>query len=241
MPIAVADQRIPAEAIVCLKQFGMETLLLPAHSALPPPVASHPDLLLFFEPNAIRTTKRYLDLAKQELTEISRRTGLPIQTITEELFNTYPQDILLDAAPVGSHLFCLEAHTAKEICTQSNRQIISVRQGYAKCSVIPISNNALITSDPSIASAATRRQLDVLLVSADTVRLPGYANGFIGGAASFAPFGDMEQIFFCGDLSTHPQSSQITDFCTRHQKQPISLGSFPLTDVGTIFILNENQ
>ena len=46
-----------------------------------------------------------------------------------------------------------------------------------------------------------------------------------------------EEILFCGSLERHPQSHEIQAFCRAHQKKPISLGDFPLTDVGTIFLI----
>ena len=46
-----------------------------------------------------------------------------------------------------------------------------------------------------------------------------------------------EEIFFCGDLCRHPDFEKIQAFCKKHDREAISLGKFPLLDVGTIFLI----
>ena len=51
--LAVADMRLTKEVQTTLENAGHTVLRLPPHPTLPPQVASHPDMLLFFAPNAI--------------------------------------------------------------------------------------------------------------------------------------------------------------------------------------------
>ncbi|MBR3894692.1 MAG: hypothetical protein IKJ35_06040 [Clostridia bacterium] len=235
--LAVIDHRIPAKAKNELRRMGHRVLTIPPHPALPVPVCGHPDMLLFFAPDCIFCTKSYQKIAENELEIISSYTKNPIKIIHAEISARYPQDILLNAAPVGKHLFCLGKHTAKELTSNSAYEVTEVHQGYAKCSVVPVGDAALITEDPSIATVARQRGFDVLRVRTNAVTLAGYDTGFLGGASSYATDSDVRQILFCGNLELHPDAAAIKAFCLGRGFDPISLSDEPLTDVGTIFLL----
>ena len=235
--IAVIDSRMPSMAQSALKSLGYSLCPLPPHPDLDEPVSGHPDMLVFFSHGAILCTKEYATIAKNEFKMLSAYTGLPIVQVKNSVQKHYPDDILLNAASVGKHLFCLPSHTASEILDTERYQIIPVRQGYAKCSTLPVGTNALITEDPSIAKAAKIQGLDVLRISSGAVTLQGYSTGFLGGASSYAPYQSIDSVLFCGDLDHHPDAQSIRRFCKKHQKKPRLLGAFPLTDVGTIFLL----
>ena len=194
-------------------------------------------MLIFFAPNAIYCTKSYREIATKELEFLSDYTRLPIVSVEKEHGHKYPNDILLNTATVGNRLFCLPSHTASEILQTKAYEICAVKQGYAKCATLPITSNALITEDSSIATVAKNHALEVLQIHQNGVVLPGYSCGFLGGCASFSPYRENDRIFFCGDLSAHPNADEIIQFCKKHRKEPISLGKIPLTDVGTIFLL----
>lgn len=235
--LAVVDCRFPEDAQSTLWEYGYETVKLPPHPHLSTSVASHPDMLLFFVSDAILTTRTYVQVAKQELKRISEFLQKPILTVREELGNTYPQDILLNAAPIGRKLFCYAAHTATELTHRDDFEVCSVRQGYAKCSVLPVGKQALITEDPSIASTAKNMGLDVLKISAGAVQLSPYPNGFLGGASSLAPYQPIRKILFCGNLDLHPDADSIRHFLQKHGYEALSLSKSPLLDVGTIYLI----
>lgn len=234
--LAIVDERIPQPAADGLCARGWELVKLPPHPALPTPVSSHPDMLLFFAPDAIYTTGSYLQIALPMLNQIAAAVGKPIRTVAGEVGGQYPSDILLNAAHVGKYLFCREAHTAAEIL-DCGYCPADVRQGYAKCSTLPIGDTALITADPSIANAARMRGLDVLQIAPGNVTLPGYDVGLIGGAASCSLYRHTDEILFCGNPDLHPDADAIRGFCSRHGVCPVSLSSEPLYDVGTIFLI----
>ncbi|MBQ7392687.1 MAG: hypothetical protein IJV73_08370 [Clostridia bacterium] len=234
--LAITDHTFPQKAEEALARLGHRTLRLPPHPNLPKPVASHPDMLLFFAPDAIFCTKSYHKIATQELKNISSVYGVPIRYIEKEYGNEYPQDVLLNALPLGKHLFCNTKTVAKELLSLGLTPC-HVNQGYTKCSVLPIGNHALITSDASIATAAKACEIDVLQICESHISLSGYDYGFIGGCASFAPRGEMNTVFFCGDLSTHPDAKKIECFCTTHNLSIVNLFDSSLCDIGTIFMI----
>ena len=237
--LALTNHIFPRDAEESLSQLGHRTLRLPPHPTLPAPVSSHPDMLLFFAQTAVFCTEIYQKIAARELEHLSRFCHLPIVTVAEEVEKSYPRDILLNAAQVGKHLLCRPSHTSLSLTKGSGLDVIPTRQGYAKCSTLPVGSHALITEDASITAAAKQRGLDVLQIMGGIVRLEGYDTGFLGGATSFSPYGSFKQILFCGNLDMHPNAAQIKAFCKERGYDCISLSKLPLTDVGTIFLIDE--
>lgn len=235
--IAILDERSPTPAIRSLERLGYEPILLPPSRSLPAPIASHPDALLFFAPDAILCEKSYLSLAKELLFRISQAAGKPLRSVDASLGADYPSDVLFNACPLGKHLFCHPSATAKEIRTHSAYSAIPVRQGYVKCSTLPVGKNALISADPSILAAARAHGIDALQISAGSIVLDGYDYGFIGGCASLTPYADTDTVYLCGDPDTHPDGAEIQEFCRLHGVTLHALCDGPLTDVGTIFLI----
>ena len=234
--LAVTNHTFCREAEDALAMFGHRTLRLPPHPNLPSPVSSHPDMLLFFAPDAIFCTKSYYNIATKELEEISRVYGAPIQLIDEEYGNKYPTDVLLNALPLGKQLFCNTKTVARELL-ELGLTSCHVNQGYAKCSTLPLGESALITSDASIAKKAADMGLEVLQIEAGHISLDGYDYGFIGGCASFAPRKNIDTVFFYGDIAKHPDYNRIFEFCVLHKYNVRSLSNFGLCDIGTIFMI----
>ncbi len=234
--LAITNQTFPHDAEEALTRLGHRTLRLPPHPNLPKPVASHPDMLLFFAPDAIFCTKSYYQIATRELEEISSVYGAPIRFVKKEYGNEYPRDVLLNALPLGEYLICNTKTVAQELLRQGFEPC-HVNQGYTKCSVLPLGTDALITADASIAACAKSLGVDVLQIQEGYVSLSGYDYGFIGGCASFAPRGGIDTVFFCGDLTQYPDYNRIKSFFTKHNYDMICLSNLGLCDVGTIFMI----
>ncbi len=150
----------------------------------------------------------------------------------EKPFSPYPDEVMYNAVLVGRKLFCNVKHTsAAVLCEAEKRGIkpVSVPQGYTKCSTIPVTDGAVITSDISVARAAEKEGLDVLHVSNRGVLLSGFDCGFIGGTA--VNTGD--EIVFTGDLSTVPDGVRISDFIESYGKKTVSFPGEPLLDIGS--------
>lgn len=234
--IAVFGSSTPTAVKDALQRRGYRLFPLPPHPALPSPVSTHPDLLLFFLPDAILTTESYLAVAGEALTSLSSFCSLPIRVTDRDLTARYPGDVPLNAVTVGETLICNPKCVAKEIADAYPSQI-HVKQGYTKCSVVPVGAHALITQDPSIAGQAKQHGFDVLQISPEGIVLPGFPYGFPGGASCRSVNGNNGTIYFCGSLSRHPDGDAIRDFCERHGVRAESLTMEPLSDVGTIFLI----
>ena len=234
MKTAICDCRIPSAALHTLEGYCDKVLLLPPFEALQDEVASHPDMLLFLATpeKTILTHSEYL----HTLDRLLAGTEYRIEAIPEAAEKKYPGDILLNAFICGGCLFGKLEHVSSsvlDIAEGRSAKKINARQGYCRCSSVVLAGRAIITADKGIADAAERENIDVLRVSDAGVSLDGYDKGFIGGASGC----DGENVYFCGDISTHPSGAEIVDFCEKHGFSVISLSREPLYDIGTIFFI----
>lgn len=216
--------------------WGKEFHVLPSfyHPQLPTPTAAHPDMTLFSAgnktficaPEAYSYYQRLLVSCRVKLVQGEQSPA-----------GHYPKDIAYNVARAGKHLF---AHPSADpailrYAEENDFLIHKTKQGYAKCSSCIVSEGALITADPSIFRTAREAGLSVLKVRPGAVDLPGYDCGFLGGASGLLPDG---RLLFFGDISAHPDSRAIFDFCARFGVRVQYLKNRPLTDIGTILSID---
>ena len=115
-------------------------------------------------------------------------------------------------------------------------KIVNVNQGYTKCSVCKVSENAIITADQSIAKAAQAMGIDVLPICEGYISLPPFKHGFIGGASGLC--NGLKTLYFCGNINLHKDADAIKAFCKNHNREIVSLSDEVLFDVGTLIFLN---
>lgn len=225
----IVDYRTDKEAIDTLNSMGIECILSCRVNSLYEAVCSHPDMMIHHLGG-----NRFI--AAPEAYEHFKAVipGADIIKGSQTLRSAYPDDIRYNAASVGKYLFCNAHCTATEILEEYqrlNREILSVKQGYAKCSICMISENAIITSDAGIYKKAVENKTDALKITEGYIELKGMSYGFIGGASGLiAP----DALAVNGDLKTHPDYNNITDFCKNHHVDIISLKKGILTDIGSI-------
>ena len=235
MTVALVDCRVSKKLENALCDYADKIIKLPPHPLLAPPVASHPDMLLWLCGAELAVLKGYAEIAMQAFSELTD-AGLEIKETPETPSETYPRDVLLNCATVGDKIIANTKSASalvKELSKSNGKQLLHTPQGYAKCSTAVLSDNAVITADRSIHTVAENNGISSLLISPGGVRLEGYDYGFIGGAS--ATTGD--NILFFGDLATHPDGERIYDFCLSQGKIPMSLTNEPLYDYGTGIII----
>ncbi len=235
--LAVLDIRVPYSAQKRLDSLGFEVLLLPPFSLLAEPVASHPDMLLFPFGDKIICHSKYYTEAKSEIDRIAVSKELILSD--EAVSSSYPDDVLFNAAVLGdSYLLCNKKSVSSkilDIALENKLSVVHVNQGYTKCSTCIVSDNAVVTSDKTISKASEELGIDTLLVENKSISLPGYDCGLIGGCSGLCEY--TNEIFFCGDLGTHPNGDEIISFCKHHGKTPVMLTQERLFDIGSIFFI----
>lgn len=146
---------------------------------------------------------------------------------------TYPEDAQLNVCICGKYTICNKSIVPKEIAhnlTIRGYEVTDCRQGYAKCSVCVVDEEAIITADRGIEAAAKAVGLDILLIEPGFIALDGFDCGFIGGSAFKIA---KSKLAFTGSLGRHPSRSKILSFLKAHEIEPVYLTERPIFDIGS--------
>ena len=229
----MAISHTAGESIKKLNESGINTLVINDSPFLPEPVKSHADLqLLHMGNNVIFCQNEHLFLGESE-------QKFSFNKIKEKTGNKYPEDVRLNCAVIGDKIICNVKTVSKDILEYAyinNYKVINVNQGYAKCSVCVLNENAIITDDESIFRATQNFLNDAELISKGSIVLKGYNYGFIGGCSGKI---DKKKIAFNGRLESHKDYNKIIDIIQRNNIEVVELCNSPLTDIGGILPLIE--
>ena len=153
----------------------------------------------------------------------------------EELGFNYPENITFNAVVMGDYFIHNLKFTSKNLLTEAehlNKKLVDVPQGYTKCNMAVVADNAAITSDMGIARALATAEtnIDLLVVTPGFVILKGQPYGFLGGASGRVK----DEMIFHGNLSAHPDFNKISDFVKKHNCKLTYFEGFDLEDIGSI-------
>ncbi len=217
------------EIISALHSLGIRTISLES-SILPSEVSRHQDMLL------CHTGENRVFLSPEFSPEILRKEGFTVTTC-EEIKNDYPRDVKLNVA-VGNDFFIFNPKTADPTLInelkKSGRREIHTKQGYTKCSICFITENALITEDSSIFEALRDTEIDTLLISKGDIYLSDSHYGFFGGSTGKI---DKDTLAVAGELKHHTDGGRIKAFCKSHGVEILELKKGQITDIGGILPL----
>lgn len=229
----VAISSLANESIESLNGLGIKALKIKPDLRLPFPVNSHADLqILHVRNETFFIQSEHLCVGESDI----KFNTIKISDLPG---NKYPNDVRLNCAIIGNKIICNKKTIAKEIlefAEKSNFKVINVNQGYTKCSVCVVNENAIITDDKSIFSAVGNFFDDVQLISKKSIRLDGYNYGFIGGCCGKI---DKNKIAFNGAIESHTDYKSIIDFLNRNNVKCVELHQNRLTDIGGIIPLVE--
>lgn len=144
----------------------------------------------------------------------------------------YPSCTALNAVLLGNKMICRESSIDDkliEYCKKNSIKIISVKQGYARCSTAVVAENAVITSDNGIYKACIENSIDALKIESGYIEIEDYDYGFIGG--SCGKLSD-DILAFCGDVKVHKNYDDIKAFALNYGINLISLSNKRLFDIG---------
>ena len=197
------------------------------------PVCTHADMLCHHLGNNAIVVAKGEEYLKTALEHYGFRTVYSNSNLERD----YPKDVALNAARIGGKLIANQKMldtVIADYCRKNQIAILFAKQGYTKCSSVVISENAIITEDPSIAATAAGAEINVLKIRPGFVKLEGYEYGFLGGACGMI---GKNTLAFTGTIESHPDFLNIKAFCDHQNVQLISLTKDPLTDVGGILPL----
>lgn len=230
---AVLDLNAPACVFDFLLSRNVNIIKTIQHRHLDNAVSSHPDMLLHqinektfvCEPSCYAYFRQQFD---SKINLIQGSTHLQLK---------YPHNIAYNIARVSDIAFGkLDSadNTITEYYKNNGIKLINVNQGYAKCNTCIVSDNAIITSDPSIARALCNC-LDVLHIAEGHIALKPYDHGFIGGATGLI---SKNELLISGSLKHHPSVKTIYDFLNKHNVTPIEASEDIPADIGSVLFFN---
>ena len=192
------------------------------------PISRHADIL----GNYVGKSTFLADKNQIELCRFIENSGGK-SVLTDNIKSPYPQDCLLNFADIGDYIICNKYILTEKIAEfLPHKEIISVKQGYSKCSLCICKRNTIITDDTSIYNTVSQYDnIKSLLVEKGSVRLKNYSYGFIGGCCGLI---DKNTLLFNGDLSTHSDFDKIRNFLYDNGVNYVDIKGKPLTDIGSI-------
>ena len=199
-----------------LREQGCTFISFRTEGIVAEPVSNHPDMFI--------CRMGYSDDAQLVICSEEKRKSLG---------KVYPQDIPYNAACTGRFFIHNLRFTAPELIETAGNlgmKMIDIRQGYAKCSIVIVDENSIITYDHGIAEKCRSCGMDVLEIRPGHVLLPGYDTGFIGGTSGRIG----NTIVFNGNLAEHPDFCAIKAFIEGKGLTLKWFEDWPLTDIGSI-------
>lgn len=213
-----------------LHKLDIDTLSPEKDNNLSEEVSCHADMLLCHTGN----NKIILAPSQRKLYNELKQRNFEV-LFSEELKESYPEDILLNVA-VSNAFACANFSFTSKILLENlqNKALISVKQGYTKCSLCFVKENAYITEDTGIATALINNGSDVLLIEKGDIFLSEKHFGFFGGATGKI---SENELAVCGKLSTHRSCKKILAFLNKHGVSPVELCDGQIRDIGGILPL----
>lgn len=222
---------LPKNIIKELSMLGVEPVKLGKSARLISELAYHPDILVLNFKAGKWITENKASYCPEFMNEL-------LTSSKYHLGKKYPADCIFNSFIIDNTVFCGSVNTGiySNIQELKDFNIVSFKQGYAKCSVIIVDKHSFITSDKSIYKKLTKLSYDCLYVSNESIKLNGYSNGFIGGCAGKI---SEKAIVFTGNIEEHPDYKNIKDFCRNRSVDIYSLSKEQLYDYGSLLPVTE--
>ena len=243
LPTIIADSRMPEEAKKSLKKLGNVLFINPT-SVTYNSISSHPDIFFFqkddaliYAPNAPKRIIKELKKRKIKLIEGKKEVG-----------KKYPETVPYNAVGIGNLLIHNLKHTDETILS-SYENHINVNQGYTRCNLLALNENAFITSDVGIFNAVNSQQTtdnslypheslvetygrtSVLYIDPKQIKLEGQKNGFFPGCCGVWK----NNLIVCGSTKNLKEKAELDKFLKDNNFNLIELYDGDLIDVGSIF------
>ena len=243
LPTIIADSRMPEEAKKNLKKLGNVIFINP-NSVTYNSISSHPDIFFFqkddaliYAPNAPKRIIKELKKRKIKLIEGKKEVG-----------KKYPETVPYNAVGIGNLLIHNLKHTDETILS-SYENHINVNQGYTRCNLLALNENAFITSDVGIFNAVNSQQTtdnslyppeslvetyvrtSILYIDPKQIKLEGQKNGFFPGCCGVWK----NNLIVCGSTKNLKEKAELDKFLKYNNFNLIELYDGELIDVGSIF------
>jgi hypothetical protein len=224
--LIIADKKISVEAKKKLENHG-ELVLLETYGITENSISGHPDIFFCKTPNNLIIAPNLPHQYKEILhgKNISFIEGiLPVE-------KTYPNAARYNAV-ITDHNFIHRTDITDSAIANACKELvpINIKQGFSRCSLLPLKDNHFITSDEGIYKTLSQQEMNVLLVSSQGIILQDHLNGFFGGACGVIG----NKLFVLGNFKYYKDGEKVKSFIQSLNYEIIELYDGPLFDSGSI-------
>lgn len=169
-------------------------------------IKSHPDILCANLGEISIMEPTTFDKLKESLQKSNVLVGNKI------LKSNYPFDISYNCCRIGKNILGKIKYLDDKILEYSkkkNLKLINVNQGYTKCSILKLNDEAIITSDISIYNEISKiKSIKAMYLDNKNIYLSDRYTGFIGGASSVIE----NKVYFFGNYKCLNDYDKIKKF-----------------------------
>jgi len=225
----IANSSIPISALNKLREYG-NVLPFETTEITYPAISGHPDIFFCL-------TDKHLVIAPNTPTKFKKKlndNNISYIEGQKNVGNCYPDTAMYNAVVTHKYLIHnleITDNSIKEACT--GKISIHVNQAYTRCNLLPLKNESFITSDKGIYKTLLTNNINVLYVNPKGIILPGFNNGFFGGACGVTK----NQVFIIGSLSFLTDGEKVTQFIENLGYQIIELYDGSLWDGGSLIFI----
>lgn len=231
--IAGTDKNV----VESVRSFGIEVLLTDTNNKIDKFISNHADVNL----HHLGDKTIIADTSQTDLMQHLISRGMNVFPCEAPVSGKYPYDCRLNFTRMGNIIIGKEnicEPRLKKYCERNKIHFVNVNQGYCKCSICIVNEKAVITDDESIKTAMDKNRIDCLLIHKGDILLNGYDYGFIGGAGVLI---NKNELLFFGNLKDHRDYHEIMQFLKFHKCTAVFSEDFPLTDIGGMIPVTEEE
>ena len=221
-----------------IKSLGINAVFMPDNPYVDDRLSGHADLSVLHLGGNRLLLAPYLK--RSSFSQQLEDRGFDIRFADIEQSALYPNDAQMNVCILGDKVIynpkTVPDTIVKYLTIENGAIQISSRQGYSRCSVCVVNDNAIITADEGICRSAKAHGIDVLKIMPGYIDLPGFDYGFVGGA-SFK-ISDTK-LAFTGGLDRHPDAEQIIEFTSLHDVDIVYITDKPAFDIGGAIPITE--
>lgn len=221
-----ADKKIPRDAKDKLSRYG-ELVEFATEGITYEAISGHPDIFLC----ALNDKTVAAPNLPAEYRAVLEKNGTGVIYGSSPVGEKHPAGALYNAAATGVRfIHRLDITDPVLLDIAGGLDMINVKQGYTRCSLLPLGENSFITSDRKIHMVLDSLEADVLYVNPDDIILPGFPNGFFGGACGVVD----KTVFITGSLEFIREGEGVRRFLSDRNYEIIELYKGPLFDGGSL-------
>ncbi len=224
----LVDKNIAKESADFLCSLGYNLIFSTNIEKINNSTSTHPDMqFLKINDNTAVVADCTLDYYKSALPDFNYFT-------VNNIKSPYPNDTILNFVLLKNNAICTKYQfNNNDFLKEYN--CVFVNQGYTKCSICVLNDNAIITSDNGIIKKLKNFGFNAYFLPDNEINLYGYKNGFWGGASGLIA---KNKLYFNGNIENLSCYKELIYILEKEKIEPIYHTNTDLYDNGSIILLD---